>query len=153
MMLLAVEAPSRSNDNGGASGTVELSIVMPSLNEAETLAVCEQKARGFLERNEVIVAENGSTDGSQVIATRNGAPGSRNLRLCRERRGQSWIWTSRGSHGTAGGRGWPKHDCCRYSAEVLGLHDRHSADRPAGLMFSRNSDKGSATARATVGQA
>lgn len=50
----------------------ELSIVMPCLNEAETLAICIDKARSFLKNNdisgEIIVADNGSTDGSQVIA-------------------------------------------------------------------------------------
>jgi glycosyltransferase involved in cell wall biosynthesis len=57
--------------------TVELSIVMPCLNEAETLAVCVQKARkGLLDAGisgEVIVADNGSTDGSIAIAEENGA--------------------------------------------------------------------------------
>lgn len=52
--------------------TVELSVVMPCLNEAETLAVCIKKAQGFFEREkingEVIIADNGSTDGSQQIA-------------------------------------------------------------------------------------
>jgi glycosyltransferase involved in cell wall biosynthesis len=56
---------------------VELSIVMPCLNEAETLAVCIGKANAFLAeshiRGEVIVADNGSTDGSQDIARRLGA--------------------------------------------------------------------------------
>jgi glycosyltransferase involved in cell wall biosynthesis len=56
---------------------IELSIVMPCLNEAETLAVCVQKACGFLAREgiagEVIVADNGSSDGSQEIAAANGA--------------------------------------------------------------------------------
>jgi len=51
---------------------VELSVVMPCLNEAETLAVCIKKAQGFFEREnivgEVIIADNGSTDGSQQIA-------------------------------------------------------------------------------------
>jgi len=50
----------------------ELSVVMPCLNEAETLAVCITKAQGFFEREnvagEVIIADNGSTDGSQQIA-------------------------------------------------------------------------------------
>src|SRR5215475_6950433 len=56
---------------------VELSIVMPCLNEAETLATCISKAQASLENlsvaGEIIVADNGSTDGSQAVATRNGA--------------------------------------------------------------------------------
>ncbi len=51
---------------------IELSVVMPCLNEAETLAICIEKAQGFFEREkisgEVIIADNGSTDGSQQIA-------------------------------------------------------------------------------------
>jgi hypothetical protein len=50
---------------------------MPCLNEAETVAVCVRKARAWLEANrvsgEVIVADNGSTDGSQELATKAGA--------------------------------------------------------------------------------
>ena len=53
--------------------TLELSIVMPCLNEAETLATCIGKARDYLERQqiagEVLIADNGSSDGSQEIAT------------------------------------------------------------------------------------
>lgn len=56
---------------------LELTILMPCLNEAETLAVCIRKARGFLERTgisgEVVIADNGSTDGSQAIAEELGA--------------------------------------------------------------------------------
>lgn len=56
---------------------VELSILMPCLNEAETLENCIRKAQGFLMRQqirgEVIVADNGSSDGSQEIAIANGA--------------------------------------------------------------------------------
>jgi glycosyltransferase involved in cell wall biosynthesis len=56
---------------------LELSIVMPCLNEAETLGVCIQKAKKFLAENnvkgEVIIADNGSTDGSQQIANALGA--------------------------------------------------------------------------------
>jgi glycosyltransferase involved in cell wall biosynthesis len=56
---------------------IELSIVMPCLNESETLAACIQKARSFLTRSdvsgEIVIADNGSTDGSQEIAARLGA--------------------------------------------------------------------------------
>ncbi len=59
------------------STSYELSIVMPCLNEAETLAICIRKAKQFLEKanvsGEVIIADNGSTDGSQKIAEENGA--------------------------------------------------------------------------------
>jgi glycosyltransferase involved in cell wall biosynthesis len=57
--------------------TPEVSVVMPCLNEAETLETCIKKAqRSLREHNisgEVIIADNGSTDGSQAIATRLGA--------------------------------------------------------------------------------
>ncbi len=60
-----------------STDTVELSIVMPCLNEAETLAVCIDNARGYLIRSgvdgEIIIADNGSTDGSQQIALDRGA--------------------------------------------------------------------------------
>ena len=61
--------PSREN--------LELSVVMPCLNEAETLATCIQKAQGYMRENnvngEVVIADNGSTDGSQEIAINLGA--------------------------------------------------------------------------------
>ena len=50
---------------------------MPCLNEAETLAVCIRKARQFLQTSgvsgEVVIADNGSTDGSRDIAVAEGA--------------------------------------------------------------------------------
>ena len=55
----------------------ELTILMPCLNEAETLAVCIGKALKFLRDHnvdgEVLIADNGSTDGSQAIAESLGA--------------------------------------------------------------------------------
>jgi len=55
----------------------ELSIVMPCLNEAATLEKCIRKAHDFLRRNrvvgEVVIGDNGSTDGSPDIARRAGA--------------------------------------------------------------------------------
>ena len=56
---------------------IELSILMPCLNEAETLATCIKKAQKALEdlnvNGEVVIADNGSTDGSPEIAASLGA--------------------------------------------------------------------------------
>lgn len=56
---------------------VEVSFVMPCLNEAETLADCIRAARGCIDRHgldaEILIADNGSTDGSQEIARSEGA--------------------------------------------------------------------------------
>lgn len=56
---------------------VELTILMPCLNESETLATCIGKARSYLEtsgiKGEIVIADNGSTDGSQEIAASLGA--------------------------------------------------------------------------------
>ena len=56
---------------------MELTVVMPCLNEAETVATCVRKAIGFLAESgisgEVLIADNGSTDGSQQLATDAGA--------------------------------------------------------------------------------
>ena len=56
---------------------IELTVVMPCLNEAETLEVCIQKALASMEEmgvvGEVLIADNGSTDGSQDLARRSGA--------------------------------------------------------------------------------
>lgn len=56
---------------------IELTILMPCLNEALTLAVCIGKAQTYLEHagvlGEIVIADNGSTDGSQAIAAKCGA--------------------------------------------------------------------------------
>ncbi len=56
---------------------IELTIVMPCLNEAETLKTCIDKAMKYLNDNnisgEVVIGDNGSTDGSQDIARSCGA--------------------------------------------------------------------------------
>src|SRR5262245_37990475 len=55
----------------------ELTILMPCLNEAETIATCVKKASSYLSksniRGEILVADNGSTDGSREIAQGLGA--------------------------------------------------------------------------------
>src|SRR4051812_25566230 len=56
---------------------IELSIIMPCLNEEETLGVCIDKAKQFLAENsisgEIVIADNGSTDDSISIASEAGA--------------------------------------------------------------------------------
>ena len=58
-------------------GTVEVSVIIPCLNEAKTLAVCVDKARVALSDigvvGEVVVSDNGSKDGSVEIAEQHGA--------------------------------------------------------------------------------
>jgi Glycosyl transferase family 2 len=73
-----------NDGDAGARGTVgapheglELTVLMPCLNEAETVGRCVAKAADFLARSgiagEVLVADNGSTDGSQELARAAGA--------------------------------------------------------------------------------
>ncbi|MBP7510482.1 MAG: glycosyltransferase family 2 protein [Bacteroidia bacterium] len=56
---------------------IELSVVMPCLNEAETIEICIKKAFSWMEKNsvigEVVIGDNGSTDGSQAMAENLGA--------------------------------------------------------------------------------
>ena len=56
---------------------IELTILMPCLNEAATIGNCIARARGFLEHagidGEVLIADNGSSDGSTALAVRAGA--------------------------------------------------------------------------------
>lgn len=56
---------------------IELTLLMPCLNEAETVSICVRKAQDFLQRTgvagEVLVADNGSSDGSVELAQRAGA--------------------------------------------------------------------------------
>ena len=73
-----IQSPNKRLSSGSTDQPdVDFSIVMPCLNEAETLAVCITKAfHGLNEagvKGEVLIADNGSSDGSQEIAKRNGA--------------------------------------------------------------------------------
>jgi glycosyltransferase involved in cell wall biosynthesis len=62
---------------GDAPQPLELTILMPCLNEAETIETCVTKALRYLQRagvaGEVVVADNGSDDGSQALAEAAGA--------------------------------------------------------------------------------
>lgn len=57
--------------------SLELTVVMPCLNEEETIGICIEKATDFIEKNnisgEIVIADNGSSDGSQRIASELGA--------------------------------------------------------------------------------
>jgi glycosyltransferase involved in cell wall biosynthesis len=98
-VTVAQRAPKRLD--ASAPEAIEVSIVMPCLNEAETLATCIQKAQQAIERGglaaEIIVADNGSTDGSQVIANELGA---RVVPVARKGYGSALI----GGINAAGGR-------------------------------------------------
>lgn len=56
---------------------IELTVVMPCLNEAETIGTCISKALNWMKQNsvagEVVIGDNGSTDGSQALAEGLGA--------------------------------------------------------------------------------
>jgi glycosyltransferase involved in cell wall biosynthesis len=76
---MRVETPSISENTARQAFTSEafspeVSVVMPCLNEAETLGLCIEKAQRALHKHkiagEIIVADNGSTDGSEAIAVR-----------------------------------------------------------------------------------
>jgi hypothetical protein len=79
---------------------VELTILMPCLNEAETIEVCVMKAMGFLRRagvvGEVLIADNGSTDGSQRMAE---ALGARVVQVFERGYGAALMGGVRAAHG------------------------------------------------------
>jgi hypothetical protein len=64
-------------EKDSARPPIEVSVVMPCLNEAETLETCIKKAQQAFNHlkisGEVVIADNGSTDGSRDIAYRTGA--------------------------------------------------------------------------------
>jgi glycosyltransferase involved in cell wall biosynthesis len=74
---------------------------MPCLNEAETLAVCVNKAQAFLRESgivgEVLIADNGSTDGSQEIAE---SLGARVVDIAEKGYGSALIGGIESAHGT-----------------------------------------------------
>lgn len=76
MTAVAFNAQPRAKD-GNDARDLELTIMMPCLNEAETIAACVGRASEWLRLSgvagEVLVADNGSVDGSQALAAANGA--------------------------------------------------------------------------------
>jgi glycosyltransferase involved in cell wall biosynthesis len=79
---------------------VELTILMPCLDEAETIVICVNKARDFLQRSrtdgEVLVADNGSTDGSADLAL---AAGARVVQIALKGYGNALIGGIEAAHG------------------------------------------------------
>ena len=79
---------------------LELTILMPCLNEAETVTTCVRKARTFLERSgiegEVLIADNGSSDGSQELARNSGA---RVVQVTQQGYGSALLGGIRAAHG------------------------------------------------------
>ena len=79
---------------------LELTIVMPCLNEAETLKVCIDKAMKYLNDNnisgEVVIGDNGSTDGSQEIAR---SCGARVVDIPRKGYGSALMGAIQAAHG------------------------------------------------------
>ncbi len=73
-----LDEPARTDGRDPVSQQAcEITILMPCLNEAETLERCIRKAHSYLNRSgiygEVVIADNGSTDGSRTIAEAAGA--------------------------------------------------------------------------------
>src|SRR5438132_3039775 len=75
--LMQATVPQSTGPLAETSTGPEVSIVMPCLNEARTVGRCVEKAGHALQElginGEVVVADNGSTDGSQTIAREHGA--------------------------------------------------------------------------------
>lgn len=76
-MSSALLIPAEPDNRSTAAPAIEVSIVMPCLNEVETIEACIRKAQAAIVRHglnaEIVIADNGSTDGSQAIAERLGA--------------------------------------------------------------------------------
>src|SRR5262245_56926833 len=76
-MSTAILAPVLATPGTDHGGALELTILMPCLDEALTIGDCIRKALAFLEgqriAGEVVVVDNGSTDGSPRIAEELGA--------------------------------------------------------------------------------
>lgn len=95
LAAIATEGPRR------LAGELELTVVMPCLNEAETVAVCVAKAKRWLLKagvdGEVVVADNGSTDDSRELAE---AAGARVVTVRRKGYGNALMSGIRAARGT-----------------------------------------------------
>ncbi len=85
-----VEQKDRSNESANHSGSIEVTIVMPCLNEAETLEGCIEEAQAAIRatcvRGEVVVADNGSKPARPLLGGRTLCQGS-----CETGNGRVWA--------------------------------------------------------------
>jgi glycosyltransferase involved in cell wall biosynthesis len=123
--------------------TLELTILMPCLNEAETIEVCVRKAKAWLDGSgvtgEVLVADNGSRDGSQALAE---ACGARVVPIPEKGYGAALIGGIRAARGkyVIMGDADDSYDFSRLDAFVDKLQD--GADLVMGNRFKGGIDKG-----------
>lgn len=77
LSLAATDRPPTQAAHAAGSAAIELTILMPCLDEVKTVGTCVAKALGFLQRagiaGEVVVADNGSADDSRNVARAAGA--------------------------------------------------------------------------------
>lgn len=77
LMVDRTPGPPQTNDDGDMRENIELSVVMPCLNESDTIGICIEKALRAMKEmeieGEVVIADNGSTDESKQIASSLGA--------------------------------------------------------------------------------
>jgi hypothetical protein len=98
--VVVTDGPLTPGGRPAEAAACELTILMPCLNEARTLPTCIAKARGFLDRagiaGEVLIADNGSADGSAELARNLGA---RVIAVAERGYGSALIGGIRAAHG------------------------------------------------------
>jgi len=122
---------------------VEITVAIPCLNEAATIATCVGKALDSMRRlgvkGEVVVADNGSTDGSQELAQ---ASGARVIAVARKGYGSALAAAVSAAHGTfvIMGDGDDSYDFSRLDPFVEEL--RQGADLVVGNRFTGGIERG-----------
>ena len=123
--------------------SLELTILMPCLNEAETIEICVRKAKSWLDASgvsgEVLIADNGSRDGSQALAE---ACGARVIAVPEKGYGAALMGGIRGARGkyVIMGDADDSYDFSRLDAFVDQLQD--GADLVMGNRFKGGIAKG-----------
>jgi glycosyltransferase involved in cell wall biosynthesis len=98
--MMALDALDDVMETNRLTRECELTILMPCLNESETIVACIEKANVYLKRagvvGEILIADNGSTDGSQALAE---AHGARVVAISRKGYGSALIGGIRAARG------------------------------------------------------